>query len=318
LLAAVVALALPLRAADLRADDVERPAAPSDSSADRLIERGLDLRRAGRDEEALAEFRRAYAKASTPRAQGQMALAEQALGLWEESEADLKATLERADPWVEAHRPALEESLAFVASHLGWLAIETPVSRAEVFVNGIQRGETPLSVPLRVVTGNVHVTLLADGYSPVGRATTVQSGEVTREAITLVPLATGPVLGSGPAEAPRPRNRHAPLFWSGLSLLGSGAGFLVVSGFYGARVLVEKGARDEHCEVGRCDARGLTFDEDARHDATFSTLAASAGALFLSVGALLLLYKPHSEAAGVSILPAASPRGAALRVVGAW
>ena len=56
--------------------------ADAQSEADALITKGVGLREKGRDEEALDVFRQALAKSPSARARAQVALAEQALGMW--------------------------------------------------------------------------------------------------------------------------------------------------------------------------------------------------------------------------------------------
>ena len=67
--------------------------AADESDAAALIERGLILRQAQRDAEALALFEKAQALAPSPRGQAQVALAQQALGRWVLAERNLRAAL---------------------------------------------------------------------------------------------------------------------------------------------------------------------------------------------------------------------------------
>ena len=52
----------------------------------RLIRHGIELRKVHDDEGAAREFQKAYDQVHTPRAAGQLGLAEQALGRWEDAE----------------------------------------------------------------------------------------------------------------------------------------------------------------------------------------------------------------------------------------
>ena len=66
---------------------------------DAINKRGIDLRRQGRDAEALVEFQRAARTQDSPRASAQIALAEQALGLWLDASTHLGLALSMAgDP----------------------------------------------------------------------------------------------------------------------------------------------------------------------------------------------------------------------------
>src|SRR5438552_4906258 len=87
--------------------------------ADDAMHHGVQLRRERRDEEALAEFRRANTLAPTPRARAQMGLAEQALARWAEADADLRAALaSKDDDWIARNRAELESALAIIDGHL--------------------------------------------------------------------------------------------------------------------------------------------------------------------------------------------------------
>src|ERR1043165_4391919 len=78
-----------------------RAAGGDDAAADAAIRRGVDLRKQGRDMDALEEFRKGYAVAKTPRALAQIALAEQALGRWVDAESDLEQAMSsKSDAWI--------------------------------------------------------------------------------------------------------------------------------------------------------------------------------------------------------------------------
>src|SRR5262245_25439921 len=87
--------------------------------AEPLIQKGIELRRASKDFEALTYFKQALAIAQTPRAYAQLALAEQALSHWVEAEQHLTTALDaRTDPWIKKNRAVLEGSSAAIHSHI--------------------------------------------------------------------------------------------------------------------------------------------------------------------------------------------------------
>src|SRR5258706_9469725 len=94
--------------------------APSaEVTADAALQRGIALRKEQRDQEALDEFRRAYALSPSPRARAQMALAEQALGHWLDADAGLGAALDaKEDAWIERNRASLEAARVAVGRHV--------------------------------------------------------------------------------------------------------------------------------------------------------------------------------------------------------
>src|SRR5690348_2231148 len=104
-----------------------------EAQAEALIRHGVSLRAAGRDDEALAEFQRANAIHSSPRAIAQIGLAEQAVGHWLDADEHVRAALAAAnDPWIQHNRAALEEALGVISHRLGSLDVRGGVPGAEV------------------------------------------------------------------------------------------------------------------------------------------------------------------------------------------
>jgi hypothetical protein len=191
MLRSIVVLLLVLGAAGVaRAEDAEG-----------LIKRGVELRKAGRDGEALELFKRAHDVAPAPRSLAQMGLAEQALGSWPDAEAHLaQALASRKDPWIAKNVAVLQDALAAVGQHLGSLEVLGKPAGAEVLLDGRVVAKLPLAEPLRVTAGTVPVELRAPGYLPLVRTVTVVAGQLTRESVTLQPVPEG-----GAAANPEPR-----------------------------------------------------------------------------------------------------------------
>ncbi|MDB5213203.1 MAG: hypothetical protein JWO86_1130, partial [Myxococcaceae bacterium] len=164
-------------------------AAPEDPEAEALINRGIDLREHGKDDEALAVFKKALAKSPSPRARAQVALAEQALGIWTAAESDLVLCLAAADdPWITKNRAALEAALGVVRRHLGSLEIRG-TEGADVVLDGVRLGTLPAAAPFRVEAGRRTLELRAKGFHPTARNIEIAPGSVTRETMNLVALA---------------------------------------------------------------------------------------------------------------------------------
>ena len=124
-----------------RADD-----APNESEA--TIQRGVELRRAGRNAEALVEFQKAFTLDPSPRARAQVALALQALGDWLGAEHWLLDALQRSDDaWIARYRTDLAGALATVQAHLGSLRLHVDAEQGEVLVNGAPAGALPSRGP---------------------------------------------------------------------------------------------------------------------------------------------------------------------------
>jgi len=150
--------------------------------SEKLVRRGIELRR-GRDDEAAArEFERAYKLYASPRAAGQLGLSKQALGLWEEAERFVAEALRAAgsDPWVKKYRGVLDEALGTIQKHLGRIEVIGDPEGAEVAMNGRRVGKLPLGEPVRVSEGGVDIDVRAPGYSPGQRTVTLVGGQYQR------------------------------------------------------------------------------------------------------------------------------------------
>ncbi len=314
LVAVLAAVASALVPASARADDDEA-----------LIRSGIQLRRQQHDVEALAVFQRAYSLVPTPRARAQIGLAEQSLGRWVASESDLRAALDTDDPWVGRNRESLEQALSFVSTHLGWLLVSSNVA-ASLVLDGAAIETLPMQHPARVAVGTVLVRVEAPGYAPAEKTVRVGAREPVLETVDLVAV-SAPVTLTAPVETksgdrPRPPQAPAtlpprPVPWVSLGLAGVGIVALGVGSVLGVEAFVDKAARDEHCVAGGCDARGLSFDTQARQAAMASTIALGAGAIALVAGAWLFLKAPPSSAA-VARTKAASARPAGLYPLVVW
>lgn len=242
-------------------------AAPEDAEAEALINRGLDLREHGKDDEALAVFKKALAKAPSPRARAQVALAEQALGLWTSAENDLVLCLAATDdPWITKNRGAIEGALAVVRRHLGSLEIRG-TEGAEVLLDGVPLGTLPATTPFRVEAGRRTLELRAKGFHPTARNVEIAPGSVTRETMMLVALAPeSPSEGSGGAGSGGARDRSTPGTDSdaghgqrvlGWALTATG-GALLVTGV--VLMLVRKGIIDDY--NNNCPGLGVNQPAD--------------------------------------------------------
>jgi hypothetical protein len=151
-----------------------------------LLRQGVELRRAGKDEQALELFQKAYRLRPTPRAQAQAGFAEQALGRWLDAERDITAALaSSSDPWVTKNAATLRQSLAVVAQHLGNLQILGSPAGATVKFDDRPVGTLPMDAPARVTAGEVLVAVSAPGHVQIQRKLTVAAGAMVRETFTL-------------------------------------------------------------------------------------------------------------------------------------
>jgi PEGA domain-containing protein len=189
----VVLLATVLSSANVRAQNKSDPA----------VEQGLELRRQGRDAEALALFRQAYDARPVPRTMAQIALAEQALGKWVDAERDLELALAvKDDPWISNHRETLLKALDTIRKHLATLDVKANTEGAELWVNGAKVGPLPVH-SLRVPSGPVDIEVRSEGYDPLIWSIDLAPGQTASEDFQLrTPQAPAPSPRSGENQPP--------------------------------------------------------------------------------------------------------------------
>lgn len=286
-------------------------AAPEDPAAEALIARGIELREKGKDDEALVLFRQAYAKSPTARARAQVALAEQALGLWVNAEADLAAALTDAeDPWITKHRSALEGALAIVRRRLGSLEVRG-TEGAEVFLDGVRLGALPANA-FRVEAGTRRLEVRAAGFHPATRVVEVPASGVARETVTLVP-ATEENPAPGPSERRVTAEPGQGQRVFGFVLGGIGLGMAAVGT---VALLIREGEKADYNADASCPGLGKpqpkACDERIQKISTLLTVSVSsyvAAGVFLVGGVALVLTAPSAPSGpGPAVTPRAKSR----------
>ncbi len=324
-----VLLAFAMSASGLARADAEPEKVPEPSAeAEAHVAHGLELRRQRRDEEALVEFRAGYALQRSGRVLAQIALAEDAVGLWVEAERDLEEVLsERGNAWVEKRRGALVEELRVVRMHLADLALEVVPAGAEVWLNGAEARRRPDTGAFRVVSGRVLIEVKAPGFETARRVLELPPGARSRETIALAeaPPARSPsaIVVPSPAGASRPMPAAAPDMHTQMSVPRilaftsfALAGAAVAIGTVGA---VERTVRrNEYNDNRRCDQGGVprsvqcagVADEFARFTTVMTSGYVTAGAAALMGGVLAFAFPGQ-------VRIEAAPRGTAGWMVGA-
>lgn len=287
-------------------------AAADDADAETLISRGIELREHGKDDEALAVFKKALARTPSPRARAQVALAEQALGLWVAAENDLVLALAaEGDAWIAKNRPALQGALALVRRRLGSLEVRGP-DGAEVTLDGVRLGTLPSATPFRIEAGRRTLEVRAKGFHPTARSIEVPAGGVARETVTLVAVAAAPgadATSSGEAPGKRAPESSGTRGDSGRgqrllgwAFAGTGAALMITGG---VGLLVRKGIVDDYNV--RCPGLGVGQPADcddkiesARTWLTVSIVSLVGGGVFALGGLTLVATAPRGDAAAAT------------------
>ncbi len=279
---------------------------PASADVNAAVKRGIELRREGKDEEALEVFRDALAHAPTSnRIRVQLATALQALGRWQEAQRYLREAIQhREDPYIARHYAELSQALDYVSDRLGTIEIRGTPPGADVFLSGRHIGALPLE-PQVVPTGSYVLEVRLDGYYPAVRALTVSARGFHRERLELLPLAVAAAPSPLPARAAAPSHdtrASTPSNRWVWALAGTGAASGVAA--IVALILRERYAsrwNSDDCLAGQ-RTRGDNCASDLDHGRTAGQVAIVSAT---AAGALL------GSAATVAWLTAESDDGAA-------
>ncbi|HEU4582464.1 MAG TPA: PEGA domain-containing protein [Polyangiaceae bacterium] len=271
------------------AQAAESAPAGAGARAEALLEQGVELRRLGKDQEALTVLEEAVAlQPRSARARVHLAAVHQSLGHWLEADALLRELLgEPEDPYVRRHLATLERAAEFAAQHLGTLIVDGAPEGAAVLVNGRPLGSLPLTAGARLPIGSQQLEVSRSGYYPVRRPIRIDPGAVLREAVELTPLP--PRLSAEVAAAPRIERAAGSPRWLSWSLSGLAAGAAVTSA-------VALGVRNQHAarwnsaaclDGGRRRGEVCPDELDAGRDAERLAFVSGAGAVLFAAGAVL-------------------------------
>lgn len=235
-------LALLVIAALLAPPLLASAAEQSSPAAEALAKEGVELRRVGKDAEALPKFEQAFAKSSNPKHRAQLGLCQQAVGRWVEAEESLSGALQSSThPWIKQNRDILKQSLETAKEHIGSLEITGSPVGAKVLLDGQILGRLPLAQPLRLNQGSVALEIAADGHQTQRRDLTVEGGQYRKlrfdlaaetlpspSALTAAepqPAADSALLASSSEMPAEGASRSTPWLW-----IGAGAVVVVALG----------------------------------------------------------------------------------------
>jgi hypothetical protein len=263
-----------------------------------LVTEGIQLRKQGRDTEALERFQKAAEQSpDSPRVLGHLALALHATEQWLKSERVMLEVLRSKDDiWVLRHQAELEKSLESVQDHLAWLEVDSPIS-GSLWINDVNVGNAPTAGPIRVLANTCVIKLTAPNRPPITKLISIPARhhlnvymiETIAPMVPPPPVAaprhTSTQIASSASKAPSPNGaRHG----IGLTLLGAGVAGIVTSVAVGVDALVQRDRSRRECNEHKCSIDGIKLDALGRHSATLATISFAAGAAALGVSAVLL------------------------------
>jgi len=228
-----------------------------------IVQRGIDFRKAGRDAEALAEFQRAAKMEESPRITAQIALAEQALGIWLDAHRDLLAALKHSDDsWIRKNRLTLDKSREVIESNLGRVDVWGSPSGAAVALDDKSIGKLP-SASTWLAPTEATLRVSAAGYEDYVKLLNVSADSRIREHVDLRHLpfqvAGAALAQAAPAVTPLTSHSEAPVsvepahvsfyerwwFWTAI-----GAG--VIAAGTGIWFLTHRGSSGVGCTTSPC------------------------------------------------------------------
>jgi hypothetical protein len=262
--------------------------------ADTLIDQGLELRRQGKNADALQVFLKAHAIEPSARALAQIGLAEIDLGRWMDAELRLNQALRRHDPWIEnaKNHEVVEKAFSFARQHLARIRLYG-TDGAQVSIGGSVIGTLPIPSIVRVTAGKIQITATASGHRRFDKELSISGAEETRVDIILEPLGENRV---APPALVYPAAASSPVWakWvAGALFAGSAAAFAA-----GTVWLVVEGR-------GTCNAPPGGICERVYTTSGQGWAAIVTGAALAAGGTGLLLWADRQRTVGVAFAPAA-------------
>jgi tetratricopeptide (TPR) repeat protein len=277
------------------------PAAAADP-AESLIQRGLELMREARFEDALHAFQEAHKLHATRRAVAEEGLAEAALHRWVRAEEHLALAVDDPDdPWIKKNQGVLDDALGEVRQHIGTIRLDvrTATPGLSLYENGQWVPWLP-SQPILLAEGRNVLELRANGFESWKWTVRIVGGSGLRFPVELAPVrveSAPPPSVRAPSPAPAPTetpslSRGAP-GWLSLTLAIGGA----AAAGYGGYLLAIDGQAE-------CDSSGIC--PSVKQTRLPGTLLLGAGITAALTGVVLFVWRPsetgRSVAAGPMVL----------------
>lgn len=202
--------------------------AQESAEVEAILKRGIQLRREGQDEAALAVFQQAEAQAPTSvRVLLHVATAAQAASKWLLADEYLrKADQHSSDPYYVKYRSEIEEVKNITAQRVGHFRAVGEPSGAEVSLNGQVVGTLPMEKSKTLEAGTYVLEVSKPGFYRLRRPLSVPGGVLTRETVELNER-TGPDPAEGGAAGAA---AEPPSFWASSGMTWTLAGVALAAG----------------------------------------------------------------------------------------
>lgn len=304
-----VAAIMVIEASPVRADQAQQEAIKLTQLGKAALDRGeLDI--------ALAHFQSSYKLYPSPNTRFNMALVYEKMGLASAPDA-IRAYRDflAASDTRPNHRAHAQRRIVELERRLGRIHVTCNAEGAEVYVDGKEVGETPLTDVLYVVPGEHQLTITSSGFVPFVKTINVGAGMVDRTQVVLErPPTDIPILLDQPAvpstdTAARPGRT---LRIGGLVLGATGIVMVATGAYFGISAMQDGNTLDElNSTGGQWNPTYAEIEDRARGRATTATLLISTGAVAMSTGAVLYYFGYKQGRPAKSVTVALAPGGLA-------
>jgi tetratricopeptide (TPR) repeat protein len=304
-----------------------RPSEAAQHEAKERYDRGVELFKEGDYRAALIEFERAHELSPHYRVLYNIGQVHYLLKDYASALTTLSAYLDQGGDRISAkRRRSVEQDLAKLRPRVALLEVDVDSPGAEVLVDDVSVGTSPLEGPLTVSAGRRKVTVIARGQEPISKFVDVAGSEDRRISFELGGASPRPTGtdgdepgGSDDRETTTATSGGADYLWIGWAVTGALSVSSIVTG---ALALEASGDLD--------DARARQTSRDELDDLSSRTLTLSVATDVLAGGAIaaaavtgiVLLTRdstPADDEAAHSrtwrIEPASTPGGAGLRLL---
>jgi len=225
--------------------------AQESAEVEAILRRGIQLRRDGQDEAALAVFQEAEAQApNSVRVLLHVATAAQAASKWLLADEYLRrADLHKNDPYYVKYQGEIEEVKNITAQRVGHFRAVGEPSGAEVILNGQVVGTLPMENPKTLESGTYVLEVNKPGFFRLRRPISVPGGVLTRETVELNERGPNDPPGTdGPGTPAEPQS-----FWASSGMTWTLAGIAAAAGITsGVSFYLRERAADHWNDDGRC------------------------------------------------------------------
>jgi tetratricopeptide (TPR) repeat protein len=240
--------------------------------------KGVDLYEDGAFDAALIEFQRAYDTAPSYKILYNIGLVNLQLNDYAGALRSFRKYLDEGGKKIDAKRRSeVEREIKKLESRVVTLTIKVNVDGAQVLIDDLEVGESPLESGLLVNAGKRKITVAKPAYTPITRVVVIAGGEERNFDFELRPNTSAPrPLETKPAtelEKPKPRPKPEParttrptpvIWWGATGVLAAAA---ATSGVLALRAQADFNDKKDH------PATKAELDDAAKKTRTFAILS---------------------------------------------